>query len=164
MLFMFAMTGWLQYTYISSVFTDVIPGASYIAFLFPIVIQVLRLVTGFLSASFLKKRRIFFGILVLLFSIWLSAFEYHKVEDMSLYWTSIEVDLEQVLQTELRVEISKNVITGIMTVLIWGALVLEFFLAAWLSATNNRKSVKQDNKKKGNGAFDFTERIGLEKN
>lgn len=160
MLLMFCMTGWLQHKFLAGIFSDVIPDSKYIALLFPIVIQVLRLVTGFLSASFLKKGSYFFGVIVLLFSLWLSAFEYNEVGHMADFWTGVDLDLSVIVQADLKVTISKSVISNVMTVLIWGAMVLEFFLAGWLTAVNR---VEKDNRNTDKRNTDNTDKRNTDK-
>lgn len=131
MVIMFALTGWMQHHFLVGILGD-IPGTSYLVFIFPIIIQILRFVAGFLSASFFRKKRWTLGICVFCFSIWLSVFEYGKVEGMADFWTQFDVDLKPVTHSNLKASITKEIITGIMVVLIWGALVLEFFLASWM--------------------------------
>ena len=134
MLTMFGLTGWMQYHFLKGVLDGKIEGVGYLIFLFPIVIQILRFVTGFLSASFFKKGKWLLGTLVLGFSVWLSVFEYGKVSDMAIVWTTLDVTTQPVTHSPTSVTITKNIITGIMTVLIWGSLVLEAFLAFWVSS------------------------------
>ena len=135
MLTMFGLTGWMQYHFLKGVLDGKIEGVGYLIFLFPIVIQILRFVTGFLSASFFKKGKWLLGALVLGFSVWLSIFEYGKVSDMATVWTTLEVATEPLTHSPTsNVTITKNIIRGIMTVLIWGALVLEAFLAFWVAS------------------------------
>jgi hypothetical protein len=136
MLVMFGLTGWMQHHFLKGIFQDKFPGATYLVFLFPIVVQVLRFITGFLSASFFKKSKWGYGVFVFLFSIWLSIFEYGEVENMAIYWTDFDVNLQPVTHNDLSVAVTKEIITGVMTVLIWGALVLEFFLAAWVGSSS----------------------------
>jgi len=53
------------------------------------------------------------------------------------------------------VTITRNIITGIMTVLIWGALVLEAFLAFWVSTVEDSEEEDEEMVKVGfsaNGA------------
>lgn len=147
MVIMFSLTGWMQYHFLNGVLASKMAGSNYLVFFFPIVIQVLRFITGFLSASFFKKGRWFFGSVVFLFSIWLSLYEYGEIEQMAAYWTDLNVDLEAVTHSELVLNVTDKTITGIMTVLIWGALVLEFFLAAWIgsSATDNQEILFSSN-------------------
>lgn len=132
MIVMFTLTGWMQHHFLKGVLANKFPGASYLVFLFPIVIQVLRFITGFLSASFFKKSKWGYGIFVFLFSVWLSVFEFGEVENMAIFWTDFDVNLQPVTHNDLSVSVTKEIITGVMNVLIWGALVLEFFLAAWV--------------------------------
>lgn len=136
MIVMFCLTGWMQHHFLKGVFLDKFPGANYLVFLFPIVVQVLRFITGFLSASFFKKSKWFYGVFVFCFSVWLSVFEFGEVENMAILWTDFDVDLKPVTHNDMTVSISKEIITGVMTVLIWGALVLEFFLAAWVGSAS----------------------------
>ncbi len=159
MVVMFCLTGWMQHHFLKSVFRDKFPGSEYLVFLFPIVVQVLRFITGFLSASFFKKSKWFYGIFVFCFSIWLSVFEFGEVDEMAILWTDFDIDLKPVTHNDMTVGITKEVITGVMTVLIWGALVLEFFLAAWvgsasptlLEQTNNNVSFSQNGATAKNG-------------
>ena len=136
MVVMFSLTGWMQFHFLKGIFKDKFPGSKYLVFLFPIVVQVLRFVTGFLSASFFKKSRWGYGVFVFLFSIWLSVFEFGEVKNMAIFWTDIDVSLKPVTHNELAISVTKEIITGVMTVLIWGALVLEFFLAAWVGSSS----------------------------
>lgn len=145
MVIMFGLTGWMQHLFLKGVFADKFQGAEYLVFLFPIVVQVLRFVTGFLSASFFKKSKWGYGIIVFLFSLWLSVFEFGEVEEMAIFWTSFDIDLKPVTHNEMSVSITKEIITGVMTVLIWGALVLEFFLAAWVGSTSPTPSPVEAN-------------------
>lgn len=145
MVVMFSLTGWMQFHFLKGIFKDKFPGAEYLVFLFPIVVQVLRFVTGFLSASFFKKSKWGYGVFVFLFSIWLSIFEYGEVKNMAIFWTSLDVSLQPVTHNDLSVSVTKEIITGVMTVLIWGALVLEFFLAAWVGSTSPTPSEQIDN-------------------
>jgi hypothetical protein len=136
MVLMFTLTGWMQYNFLTSVFSS-IPGAGYLTFLFPIVLQILRFVTGFLSASFFKKKRWAFGLFVFCFSMWLSVFEFNEVHSMADFWANIDLNMKPIVHSELKISITKEIIEGVMTILIWGALVLEFFLAAWLGKSEN---------------------------
>ena len=131
MVVMFCLTGLMQHLFLDESM-EAVPGGIYVAFLFPIIIQVLRFVTGFLSASFFKKKRWILGVFVLLFSVWLSVFEYQTVDEMVLLWTQLDLSLEPITHSELKIAITKEVLRGVMNVLIWGALILEIFLAAWL--------------------------------
>lgn len=135
MVIMFALTGWMQHHFLVGVLEG-IPGTNYLVFLFPLVIQVLRFVTGFLSASFFKKKKWGLGIFVFCFSVWLSVFEYGEVEGMASFWTQVDIGVKPITHSDLKVSITKEIITGIMVVLIWGALVLEFFLASWIGMGN----------------------------
>lgn len=145
MVVMFGLTGWMQFHFLKGIFQDKFPGAEYLVFLFPIVVQVLRFVTGFLSASFFKKSKWTYGVFVFLFSIWLSIFEYGEVKNMAIFWTSFDVSLQPLTHNDLSVSVTKEIITGVMTVLIWGALVLEFFLAAWVGSTSPTLPEQIDN-------------------
>lgn len=136
MIVMFCLTGWMQHQFLKGIFQDKFPGAEYLVFLFPIVVQVLRFITGFLSASFFKKSKWFYGIFVFCFSIWLSVFEFGEVDEMAIMWTDFDINLKPVTHNDMSVAITKEIITGVMTVLIWGALVLEFFLAAWVGSSS----------------------------
>jgi len=142
MIVMFGLTGWMQHKFLSGTLTG-IEGASFLIIVFPVVIQVLRLVTGFLSASFFKRKFWVLGVVVFLFSIWLSVYEYGEVDSMILYWTKIDVNTSAITHSATSVEITKNVVRGIMTVLIWGAVVLEFFLAFWLGKSMNEALVEK---------------------
>jgi len=145
MLTMFGLTGWMQYHFLKGVLDGKVEGIGYLIFLFPIVIQVLRFVTGFLSASFFKKGKWLLGALVLGFSIWLSIFEYGKVSDMAVVWTTLEVSAQPLTHSPTsNVTITRNIITGIMTVLIWGALVLEAFLAFWVSTVDDSEDEENE--------------------
>ena len=136
MITMFSLTGWLQYHFLSGVLQGKFDGVNYLVFVFPVVVQVLRFVTGFLSASFFKKGKWVLGGLVLCFSVWLSIFEFSKVNDMADFWTNIDISTEALTHSSATVSITQNIIKGIMTVLIWGALVLECFLAFWVGSSN----------------------------
>lgn len=136
MIVMFCLTGWMQHQFLKGILENKFPGASYLVFLFPIVVQVLRFVTGFLSASFFKKEKWGYGVFVFLFSVWLSVFEFGEVKNMAIFWTDIDVSLKPVTHNDLSISVTKEIITGVMTVLIWGALVLEFFLAAWVGSSS----------------------------
>ncbi len=135
-----SLTGYLQQHFYHNVFAPVIPETEYLAFLFPVVIQVMRFVTGFLSAAFFKKRKFAAGTFVLLFSIWLTMFEHQEAKSMGAFWVNLPVDLSTVAQAELMVEISKGAITSMMHILIWAALFLEIFLAVWVSAKPSASS------------------------
>lgn len=126
------LTGYLQSNFYTSVFSEVLP-TEYLAVLFPIVIQILRLVTGFLSASFFKKKRYFIGITVFLFSIWLTMFEHNEAKHMGEFWVSSVIDMSTVTQAETVITLTREIITSMMHILIWSALFLELFLALWLS-------------------------------
>ncbi len=155
MLTMFGLTGWMQYHFLKGVLDGKIEGVGYLIFLFPIVIQILRFVTGFLSASFFKKGKWLLGALVLGFSVWLSIFEYGKVSDMATVWTALEVATEPLTHSPTtNVTITRNIIRGIMTVLIWGALVLEAFLAFWVaSAMDEPEQESGDDQEQGKIGF-----------
>ena len=147
MVTMFGLTGWMQYHFLKGVLDGKIDGVGYLIFLFPIVIQILRFVTGFLSASFFKKGKWLLGVLVLGFSIWLSIFEYGKVSDMAIVWTTLDITTEPVTHSPTSINITKNIIRGIMTVLIWGALVLEAFLAFWVASSVESEGEDSESKK-----------------
>ena len=141
MLLMFISTGYLQREYYNNVFTDALESTDFIALLIPIVIQTLRLVTGFLSASFFKKRRFLMGVFVFLFSLWLTGFEHREAMHMGDYWTVMELDITTLTQVEnTKLQLTKNSITDVVRILVWGALVLEFFLAMWLGAKKESTS------------------------
>ena len=131
-LIMLGLTGWMQYQFLGGVLTAL--EAGYLVFLFPIVMQVLRFVTGFLSASFFKKGSWIYGVIVFGFSVWLSVYEYGEVDKMAAYWTNLDISTRPLNHSEETLSITRDSIVGIMTILIWGALVLEFFLAAWLGS------------------------------
>lgn len=135
-----SLTGYLQQHFYNNVFAPVLPETEYLAFVFPVVIQVLRLVTGFLSASFFKKRKFVAGIAVLIFSIWITMFEHQEAKVMGEYWVNLPLDLSTVAQADVMVEISQHAITSMMHILIWGALFLEIFLAIWVSSKPARSS------------------------
>jgi len=61
--------------------------------------------------------------------------EYGKVADMAVVWTTLDISTQPVTHSPTNVLITKNIIRGIMTVLIWGALVLEAFLAFWVASS-----------------------------
>ena len=145
MVVMFSLTGWMQYHFLDGIFQNKFAGAKYLVFLFPIIVQVLRFVTGFLSASFFKKSKWVYGTIVFLFSIWLSVFEFGEVKNMAIFWTNVDVDLKPLTHNELSVSVTREIITGVMTVLIWGALVLEFFLAAWIGSSSPTPSEEEEN-------------------
>ena len=126
------LTGYLQSHFYTSVFSKVLP-TEYLAVLFPVVIQVLRLVTGFLSASFFKKKRFLAGTVVFIFSLWVTMFEHNEAKHMGSYWVSTGIDLSTVVQSEMVVTLTKDIITSMMQILIWSALFLELFLAVWVS-------------------------------
>ncbi len=132
------LTGYLQRQFYTQVFTGVMEQTEYLAFLFPVVIQVLRLVTGFLSASFFKKHRYAAGIAVLIFSIWLTMFEHNEAKHMGEFWVNSSIDLSTVVQSEMSLNLTKDIITSMMHILIWGALFLEIFLAVWLSFDSSK--------------------------
>ena len=131
-LIMLGLTGWMQCQFLGGVLTAL--DAGYLIFLFPIVMQVLRFVTGFLSASFFKKGSWIYGVIVFGFSVWLSVYEYGEVDKMAAYWTNLDISTRPLNHSEETLSITRDSIVGIMTILIWGALVLEFFLAAWLGS------------------------------
>ena len=136
------LTGYLQSHFYSSIFKGLLP-TEYMAVLFPVVVQTLRLVTGFLSSSFFKKKRIAAGITVFIFSLWLTMFEHNEAKSMGEYFVSLNIDLSTLTQTEAIVSLTKEIITDVVHILIWGALFLEFFLAIWLSqseASNNEQT------------------------
>jgi len=139
---MLTLTGWMQYQFLGGVLKALESG--YLIFLFPIVMQVLRFVTGFLSASFFKKGSWFFGIIVLLFSIWLSVYEYNEVDKMAAYWSNLDISTRPLNHSPEAIAITKDSITGIMTILIWGALILEFFLAAWLGSISKTTDIEYE--------------------
>lgn len=139
------LTGYLQQHFYATVFTTVLEQTEYLAFLFPLIIQVLRLVTGFLSASFFKKRKFIAGIAVFVFSIWLTMFEHNEAKHMGEYWVTATADLSTVVQTEATITLTKDIITSMMHILIWGALFLEFFLAIWLSMRTKSTTVFSSN-------------------
>lgn len=152
MVIMFSLTGWMQYHFLNGLLAPKMPGNNYLIFFFPIVIQILRFITGFLSASFFKKGRWFFGSVVFLFSIWLSLYEYGEIEQMAAYWRDLSMNLKVITHSELVLDVTDKTITGIMTVLIWGALVLEFFLAAWIGSSAPQADDKQLVSFSSNGA------------
>lgn len=147
----FAVTGYLQHEYYSTIFTGILDDTMYVAFLFPLIVQVLRLVTGFLSSSFFKKGKYVFGVMVFLFSLWLTVFEHNEAQHMGEYWTTIELDIS-VTQIDSKIVLVQDSIVMMVRILIWSALVLEFFLAFWLgmgakeqgSKGAGSKGVKED--------------------
>jgi len=154
----FAITGYLQHEYYRTIFTGILDDTMYVAFLFPLIVQVLRLVTGFLSSSFFRKGKYFLGVLVFLFSLWLTVFEHNEAANMGEYWTAIELDIS-VTQIDSKIILVQESIVMMVRILIWSALVLEFFLAFWLGmGAKEQGSKEQDNyikipneKKQGNG-------------
>lgn len=133
MILIFVATGYLQNEYYKIVFASALEDTMYIAFLFPVIVQTLRLVTGFLSASFFKKQRYFIGSMVFLFSLWLTVFEHKEAMHMGQFWTAINIDLTTITQMEnAKISLVKDSITTMVRILVWSALVLEFFLAFWL--------------------------------
>jgi len=57
---------------------------------------------------------------------------------MGEYWVQISADLTTIVQTDLVINLTKEVITSMMHILIWAALFLEFFLAIWMTMTNKK--------------------------
>lgn len=138
---MYGLTGWLQHHFMNDVLVASLSKVDALSFQFPILIQSLRFILGFICVSFFSKSRWFFGILVFLLSIWLAVFEYGKVEHIANFWTN--VDVAEV--SKLRLDITKDIITGVLTILIWGALILEFFLAAWVGYDYDLEESKNSN-------------------
>lgn len=146
MFMIFATTGYLQHEYYLTIYDGILTDTMYVAFLFPVIVQTLRLVTGFLSSSFFKKGRYFFGVLVFLFSLWLTVFEHNEAANMGQFWTTLEVDLSTVTQIEnSKILLVEDSITVMIRILIWSALVLEFFLAFWLGIGGKEKLKNTDN-------------------
>ena len=133
MVTIFIITGYLQKEYYTMIFDGILTETMYMSFVIPSVIQVLRMVTGFLSAAFFKKRKMFLGVLVLIFSIWLTSYEHGEAEHMGEYWTTFEIDLSTAVQTEnAKILLVRESIISMVRLLVWSALVLELFLAFWL--------------------------------
>jgi len=132
------LTGYLQSHFYTTTFNDILP-TQYIATLFPLTIQILRLVTGFLSAAFMKKKRYVAGIIVLIFSIWLSVFEHNEAAHMGELWVQTELDLSTVTQMSTKVILTREIITNMMRILIWSALFLELFMAMWMGKKEGKK-------------------------
>jgi len=137
---MYFLTGWLQHHFMKDVLVANLSKVEALSFQFPILIQSLRFILGFICVSFFSKKRWFFGVLVFMLSIWLAVFEFSKVEHMANFWTNIAD-----VNSSVKIEITKDIITGVMTILIWGALILEFFLAAWIGYDENNFSVVESN-------------------
>ena len=133
---MYGLTGWMQHHFMRDVLVASISKVEALSIQFPILIQSLRFILGFVCVSFFTKGRWFFGGLVFCLSIWLALFEYSKVDKMAMFWTNVEVTTEAVTHSDLKVKITSEIVVGVMTILIWGALILEFFLAAWVSSDN----------------------------
>ena len=126
-------TGYLQREYYTSVYDGILVDTQYIAFLFPVIIQTIRLITGFLSASFFKKRKFLFGTLVFIFSLWLTVFEHNEASHMGIFWTTIDFDLTTLTQIqEAKLQLTRDGITIMVRILVWSALLIELFLAFWL--------------------------------
>jgi len=129
----FASTGYLQHEYYLTIFDGILEDTMYIAFLFPVIVQTLRLVTGFLSSSFFRKGKPLFGVMVFLFSLWLTVFEHNEAAHMGQFWTMVEFDVSTITQVQdTKLILVQDSITIMIRILIWSALVLEFFLAFWL--------------------------------
>lgn len=143
MLLLFGIVGIIQNQFYSELFTTAMPErAGFIGLTIPVVIQTLRLTSGLLSASFFKSRRFFLGVMVFAFSIWLSMFEHNEVKHMAEIWgnvTLLESESTLLPMMERKVELSTNALTKVMRVMIWSALVLELFLAFWLSGKKEEK-------------------------
>lgn len=139
MLLLFVIVGIVQNQFYNELFASALPQrAGFIGLTIPLVVQILRLTSGLLSASFFKTKRFFLGTLVFIFSIWLSMFEHNEVKHMAEIWgnvTLLEADNIAVPILERKVELSKEALQSIMQVMIWAALVLEFFLALWLGGS-----------------------------
>ena len=145
MLLIFATTGYLQMVYYTKIFEGALEETDFVAVLIPIVIQSLRLVSGFLSASFFKKGRYVVGFFVLVCSLWLTGFEHREAEHMGAYWTTIDISLTTLTQVEgAKLELTQNAIVSVVHILVWSALVLELFLALWLGTGKSKKSDADD--------------------
>ena len=142
MLLLFLIVGILQNQFYSELFTTAMPEkAGFIGLTIPLVIQILRLTSGLLSASFFKSKRFFLGTMVFAFSIWLSMFEHNEVKHMAEIWGSITIVEESNIllpMMQKKIELSTNALQQIMQVMIWSALVLELFLAFWLSGSKGQ--------------------------
>ena len=134
---MYGLAGWIQHHFMRDVLISSLNKVESLSFQFPILIQSLRFILGFVCVSFFKKGRWFFGSLVFGLSIWLAVFEYSKVDAMATFWTDLELTTRAITHSDLRIKITKDIIIGIMTILVWGALILEFFLAAWVGYDDN---------------------------
>ena len=148
-LLLFLIVGILQNQFYSELFLTAMPErAGFIGLTIPIVIQILRLTSGLLSASFFKSKRYFLGVMVFAFSIWLSMFEHNEVKHMAEIWgniTLLESDNILLPMMERKVELSTEALQSIMQVMIWSALILELFLAFWLSGTKpENEGTKED--------------------
>lgn len=160
MFLIFGVTGYLQHEYYLNIYDGILEDTMYVAFLFPLIIQTLRLVTGFLSSSFFQKGRYLLGVLVFAFSLWLTLFEHNEAANMGQFWTTIEIDISTATQIEdSKILLVQDSITIMIRILIWSALGLEFFLAFWLTMTSKKQNKKDDNyviiekeKKSKNGA------------
>lgn len=141
MLLLFLIVGIIQNQFYSELFLVAMPEkAGFIGLTIPVVIQILRLTSGLLSASFFKSKRFFLGVCVFAFSIWLSMFEHNEVKHMAEIWGSVtllEADNIVVPMMQKKIELSTNALEAIMQVMIWSALILELFLAFWLSGNKS---------------------------
>ena len=151
MILLFFILAIFQNHFYSDLFQKSMPEkAGFVGLVIPLVIQVLRLTSGLLSASFFKEKRFLLGVLVFAFSIWISLFEHNEVKHMAEIWGSITViDENNVIIPTLQtsVELSKNALSAIMQVMIWSALVLELFLAFWLGGQKSTSEKKQHQNK-----------------
>lgn len=146
----FAATGYLQHQYYLNIFDGILDDTMYVAFLFPVIVQSLRLVTGFLSSSFFRKGKYLFGVLVFLFSLWLTLFEHNEAQHMGEFWTIVEIDTSTITQIpDTKLVLVQDSIIIMIRILIWSALALEFFLAFWLGMgakkTDDSKMAQESN-------------------
>ena len=86
---MYGLTGWMQHHFMKDVLVASLNKVEMLSFQFPILVQTLRFILGFVCVSFFTKGRWFFGSLVFGLSIWLAVFEYSKVDKMAMFWTCL---------------------------------------------------------------------------
>lgn len=144
MILMFALMGVLQYNFYGQLFSTSIPGMSlFLGLGIAIIFQVARFASGLTSAYHFKEGNYVKGMLVMVFSLWLSFIEHSEAAHMAELWANAPLlSAGNVLTPALEknITLTENSLLLFLRCFIWAALVLEFFLALTVSGKKDSDS------------------------
>lgn len=151
MLLMFTMMGVLQFNFYGKLFTDSIPGmAMFLGLGIAIIFQVARVASGLTSAFHFKNGNYLKGIMVMVFSLWLSFIEHSEAAHMAELWSNVPLLTEGNILTPTlsrNIDLTEEALILFIRCFVWAALALEFFLALTLTGDDDAKAQEEEDEK-----------------